>query len=156
MTIVLPFVLRFTKFFHFKESSRLKTKNWSWICCTVTWNGTKYSRMDQVKFVKDGLEKNGSDKVCLSSEICGGQPLKILKWSGPYHVKFFKGCLPQISLGLFLNTLSQMSHGNHVSNSHLNDFQRRLVLCYPMFVFKEFNKTSRTIKSLSIQCIISS
>ena len=26
-----------------------------------------------------------------------------------YHFKFFKGCLPQILLGPFLNTLSQMS-----------------------------------------------
>ena len=28
--------------------------------------------------------------------------------SRPYHFKFFKGYLPQNSLGLFLNTLSQM------------------------------------------------
>ena len=27
----------------------------------------------------------------------------------PYHFKFFKGCLPSISLGSFLNTLNQMS-----------------------------------------------
>ena len=26
----------------------------------------------------------------------------------PYRFKFFKGCLPQILLGLFLNTLTQM------------------------------------------------
>ena len=26
----------------------------------------------------------------------------------PYHFEFFKGCLPQISLGSFLNTWSQM------------------------------------------------
>ena len=29
--------------------------------------------------------------------------------SRPYHVKFFKACLPQILLGPFLNTLSQMN-----------------------------------------------
>ena len=28
--------------------------------------------------------------------------------SGPYHFKFFKGCLPQILLGSFLNTLNHM------------------------------------------------
>ena len=27
-----------------------------------------------------------------------------------YHFKFFKGCLPQILLGPFLNTLSHMVH----------------------------------------------
>ena len=26
----------------------------------------------------------------------------------PYHFKFFKGCLPQISLGPFLNTWTQI------------------------------------------------
>ena len=39
------------------------------------------------------LKKNESDMVCLSR---------------PYHFKFFKGCLPQISLGSLLNTLSQI------------------------------------------------
>ena len=29
-------------------------------------------------------------------------------WSKPYHFKFFKGCLLQILLGPFLNTLSHM------------------------------------------------
>ena len=43
--------------------------------------GEKYSRMDQVKFAED---------------------------SRPYHVKFFKGCLPQILLGPFLNTLPRL------------------------------------------------
>ena len=33
--------------------------------------------------------------------------LKNLKWlSRPYHLKFFKGCLPHILLGSLLNTLS--------------------------------------------------
>ena len=44
------------------------------------------------------------------SKICERQPLKNLKGlvcvSRPYpFFKFFKGCLPQILLGLFLNTL---------------------------------------------------
>ena len=42
--------------------------------------GTKYSRMDQIKFVEGTL------------------------------YKFFKGCLPQILLGPFLNTLSHIKH----------------------------------------------
>ena len=32
--------------------------------------------------------------------------------SRPYHFKFFKGCLPQILLGPFLNTLSQIFYPN--------------------------------------------
>ena len=31
-----------------------------------------------------------------------------IRLSRPYHFKFFKGCLPQISLGPFLNNLSQI------------------------------------------------
>ena len=40
---------------------------------------------------------------------CGRQPYGL--WSAlgrPYHFKFFKGCLPQILLGPFLNTLSHL------------------------------------------------
>ena len=47
--------------------------------------------MVQVKFVKDSLLKIWSDMVSLSR---------------PYHFKLFKGYLPQILLGLFLNLLS--------------------------------------------------
>ena len=56
---------------------------------------TKYSRMDQVKFVEDSLRKILSDVVCLGR---------------PYHFRFFKGCLPKILLGPFLNTWSHMTH----------------------------------------------
>ena len=45
--------------------------------------------MDQVKFVEDSLQK-----------------IEVI-WSAlsrPYDFKFFKGCLPQILLGPFLNT----------------------------------------------------
>ena len=50
------------------------------------------------KYKWDKVSKNGS------SEICGRQSLKKLKW---YHItsNFFKGCLPQIWLGPFLNIL---------------------------------------------------
>ena len=51
----------------------------------------------------DKVFKNGP------SEICGRQPLKnIFCLSRPYHFKFFKGRLPQISLGPLLNTFSEM------------------------------------------------
>ena len=41
------------------------------------------------------------------SKICGRQPLKNLKCRA--HITFFKGCLPQIFLGPFLNTLTQIA-----------------------------------------------
>ena len=47
----------------------------------------KYWKMDQVKFLEDSL-------------------WKICRRGRPYPFKFFKGCLPQILLGLFFNTLS--------------------------------------------------
>ena len=43
------------------------------------------------------------------SKICGKQPIKNL--SGMvclYHFKIFKGCLPQILLGPFLNNLTHI------------------------------------------------
>ena len=55
--------------------------------------GTKYSRMDQVKFVEDSPWKFEG------------------VWSArnrPCTFKFFKGCLPQFLFGLFLNTLSHI------------------------------------------------
>ena len=51
-------------------------------------NGTKYSRIDQEKFVEDR----------------------------PHHLKFFNGCLPQILPGPFLNTLPQIIHFTMTSN----------------------------------------
>ena len=53
----------------------------------------QYSRMDQVKFVKNRRH-----------------PLKILNWYGPFQdtmsVQIFKGCFPQIYLSPFLNFVS--------------------------------------------------
>ena len=49
--------------------------------------------MEQVKFVKDTLLKICNNMVCVGR---------------PYHFKFFKGCLPQILLGPFLNALTQL------------------------------------------------
>ena len=45
------------------------------------------------------------------SNICGRQPLKNLKWYGLLHnFNIFKGCLSQILLGQFLNTLTHIIH----------------------------------------------
>ena len=42
---------------------------------------------------------------------------KIEVMNRPYHFKFFKGCLPQISLGPFLNTLFQIRLKYDLENS---------------------------------------
>ena len=70
------------------------------------------------KNIWDKVFKNGP------SEICGRQPLKNLVMvclNRPYHFKFFKGCLPQISLGPFLNTLSHLFL-QQINVSHLSSF----------------------------------
>ena len=62
----------------------------------------------------DKVFKNGPSK------ICGRQPLENLKWYGllrPHHSKFFKGCLPKILLGPFLNILSQL-YSSLCANAH--------------------------------------
>ena len=53
--------------------------------CFLGKYGAKYSRINPVKFVEDSL-----------------------RIGRPYHFKFFKGCLPQTLIGLFLNTLPYM------------------------------------------------
>ena len=55
--------------------------------------------------VFNNIKRSYETKVCKNgpSKICGRQPLK--KLNG-YPFKFFKGCLPQILLGPFLNALA--------------------------------------------------
>ena len=64
-------------------------------------------KFEGFNFKWDTVFKNGPSK------ICGRQPLKKLKGYGlrkqNVPLKFFKICLPQILLGPFLNTLSQIS-----------------------------------------------
>ena len=50
-------------------------------------------------------------KACKNgpSKICGRLPLKKVKVRRPYNLKVFKGCLPEILLGPFLNTLTQIT-----------------------------------------------
>ena len=61
-----------------------------------------YSQVSLLNNIWDKVFKNGR------SEIYGRQPLKKLKWCGllrkTISLQFFKGHLPQISLGPFLNT----------------------------------------------------
>ena len=52
------------------------------------------------------------------SKICGRQPFKNLK----SHFKFFKGCLPQIVPGPFLNTLTHMEIGEFTASQNLKSF----------------------------------
>ena len=46
------------------------------------------------------------------SKICGRQPLTKFAQSRPYTLKSFKGCLPQILLGPFFNTLTHIMFPN--------------------------------------------
>ena len=66
---------------------------------------TKYSRMDQIKFVEDNL--------CLNR---------------PYPFKFCKGCLPQILLGSFLNTLSHINHPLSSTNINMENHKKWPIL----------------------------
>ena len=58
-----------------------------------------------------------------SSKIYGRQPLKNLKWHGLPHqtisLQFFKGCLPQILLDLFLNICHKFNYFFVLENSGL-------------------------------------
>ena len=55
----------------------------------------------QNKWVK--VLKNGQSKICGRQPVCLGRA---------YHFKFFKVYLPQVLLGPFLNTLTDISRGN--------------------------------------------
>ena len=66
------------------------------ICESKRWiYGTNYPRMDQVKFVEDSLLKKF--EVILSAN------------TDYVTLNAFKGCLPKISLGPFVNTLSHIN-----------------------------------------------
>ena len=59
----------------------LKSPVTKWIFFSSAVFGSRYSRVNQVKFVEDSLSRR-------------------------YHFKFIKGCLPHILLGPFFNTLT--------------------------------------------------
>ena len=79
-------------------------------------NGSRCSRMDQIKFAEDSLYKIQSD----SDMFCQ---------SRSYHFKFFKGCLPQILLGPFLNT-STKCYSLLVTTRQPCPNNQHLVRCY--------------------------
>ena len=67
---------------------------------------THIARITIETIILDKVFKNGPSKICRR------QPLKNFKWYGrPYHFNLFKDSLPQIVLGPFLNTLSQLQIG---------------------------------------------
>ena len=80
--------------------------------------------MDQVKFVEDSLQK-----------------IEVI-WSAlsrPYDFKFFKGCLPQILLGPFLNTymiLVDIGLNRLFSCTHLSGIRYFLQF---LFSFRRFD-----------------
>ena len=65
----------------------------------------KVFKMDQIKFVEDNL--------CLNR---------------PYPFKFCKGCLPQILLGSFLNTLSHVNHPLSSTNINMENHKKWPIL----------------------------
>ena len=60
-------------------------------------DGSRYSRMDQVKVLEARLLKIWKGMICFDR----------------YHFKFFKGCVPQILLGPLLNTFIRISYHNN-------------------------------------------
>ena len=71
--------------------------------------------------------------TCVFSVIIVNIALKYL--SRPYHFKFFKGCLSQISLGPFLITLSQM-YLSRIVNMFCNDKNTKLGVHLGKFTIK--------------------
>ena len=57
----------------------------------------------------------------------------------PYHIQFFKGCIPHILLGTFLNTLTHLMV--HSNNTLLSNHLQRLRFCAEFMYF-----TTGTIK----------
>ena len=89
-------------------------------------NWTILDSLGNIYEIQDKVFKNGP------GETCGRQPLKNLKWSGLLkHFKIFKGCLPQISLVSFLNTLpiyANLIVTNLVNLKHFQIIQAKLCL----------------------------
>ena len=91
-SISCKFSLRIWNNLLIHPSGFLKIKFGSFIRNKVIKYVSRYSRMDRVKFVEDSLFEEGM----------------MVSLNRPYHFKFFKGCLPQILLGPFLNTLTHI------------------------------------------------
>ena len=63
--------------------------------------------------------------------------------SRPYRFKFFKGCLPQILLGPFLNTLSHMSliaYANAIFEKYSSFFEFAVI---KLVYYSDFQETKQ-------------
>ena len=90
-------------------------------------NGTKNSRMEQVKLVEDSLKFEGV-------------------WpdlARPYPFRSFKGYLPQILFGPFLNTLTQITVTN-ISNNTAKQYYRITQTNKFLIIAKKKKQFSRT------------
>ena len=85
------------------------------------------------------------------NKICARQPLKIM-WSDmvclsiPYHFRFFKGCLAQILLGLFLEKMEKIPMKNgrrYFLNDSMkiiwNKMGKKVTYCLAQFLVANFN-----------------
>ena len=104
-------VNEFTKIRLIKEAiiSKLIIRYFSFkLLWKKTWKYFKTVKQPSFIYIWGNILKNGL------SRIYGRQLLKNLKWYGLFKqtisLQIFKGCLPQILLGRFLNTLSHLLH----------------------------------------------
>ena len=91
----------------------------SCLCHHSVIYGSGYSRMDQVKFVKDSLG------------LCS-----------PQHFKFFEGCLPQILFGPFLNTLTW-----DIIETYLTHFMPLMSFYSPLIENERFGNIGSSYKN---------
>ena len=88
--------------------------NWYAVWANNHWKNKPAVGLVIRYIIWDEVFKNGP------SEICGRQPSENMKGYGlPF--KLFKGCLPQILLGLFLNTLPYFTIVNRNKMVTFND-----------------------------------
>ena len=100
------------------SQSKSKTSSSSWSASRKRTKAELLLQQSQERFERKWilLERQKSLKLELKRENIlnklnklKSMQLKVEFLTRPYSFKFFKGCLPQILLGPFLNTLTQMS-----------------------------------------------
>ena len=62
------------------------------------------------------------------SKICGKQPYRLFR---QYSFKFFKGCLHQILVGPFLNTLTHISFAKNINIDHFIKYSYSQTRIFP-------------------------
>ena len=72
----------------------------------------KWKQVNEITYPIFTCLESAIETISKRGEICSKLTIKTpeRRQGRPYHFKFFKGCLPQISLGPFLNTLSHLGH----------------------------------------------